>query len=464
MASSALTKLLFRRSQVPLPNVTASNLVNCCDLQNLLCRHGFVVVRGFLDRHQQDALLEETDRVQHSEKVLHHWELTSNNDKVLCRSEKLVENFGMFNSILRGPVQQLVSQATQNAVLLYKEKINYKHPGGTGGFRPHQDITAYPFIQSTVTTCLLPLTRTTIENGCLWFADFSDKEVLEHKDGVIQDAANLSWRPCETELGDVILFDSFVPHFSEANTTSAARPAVYATYNFASEGDLRDAYYAEKARTMKTGEISLINHFQGSVVQEDQSNNASMVAQRLSDLFVGAAGKSFYDPGLTQTQHAIQVARLARQAGSSESLELACYLHDVGHLLLDEHAGDNSFLQEDLEHEAVGAKFLEQQGFNADIVAPIRLHVAAKRYLCASQEGYWAGLSENSQRSLQLQGGPMTSAEMEAFRDNAGWQEAVQMRSLEDESKRKRDWDFCESTEVRRMEELVLKHLPIATA
>ncbi|CAK0857775.1 unnamed protein product [Prorocentrum cordatum] len=101
-------------------------------------------------------------------------------------------------------------------------------------------------------------------------------------------------------------------------------------------------------------------------------------------------------------------ALMAMRSGALPPAVVAAFLHDIGHLLLDEHAGRDDFLLTDKRHEEVGYRFLCRSGFPAEVTELVRLHVEAKRYLCAAEPSYYAGLSSASQQSLALQGGPLS--------------------------------------------------------
>ena len=135
-----------------------------------------------------------------------------------------------------------------------------------------------------------------------------------------------------------------------------------------------------------------------------------------------------YGESVTQLQHALQTAVLAEGAGASDTLVAAALLHDFGHLLHAEDAADRGI---DACHEESGAAYLASR-FQPAATEPGRLHVAAKRYLCAIDAAYLSGLSPASQRSLDLQGGPYTSAESDAFANLPYAQEAVQLRRWDD--------------------------------
>jgi phosphonate degradation associated HDIG domain protein len=145
-------------------------------------------------------------------------------------------------------------------------------------------------------------------------------------------------------------------------------------------------------------------------------------------------GDEKYDENVSQTEHALQCALLATQKNASDELVVAALLHDIGHLLqLRGNKGNADFSQNDL-HENLGAKFLSST-FGPKVTQPIELHVQAKRYLCSAIPSYQTELSEGSKRSLDLQGGPMSSAEITVFLQNEYFQLAVDLRTWDDLAK-----------------------------
>jgi gamma-butyrobetaine dioxygenase len=153
----------------------------------------------------------------------------------------------------------------------------------------------------------------------------------------------------------------------------------------------------------------------------------------LSRLFQERGQEAYLGEAVSQLEHALQSAWAAEKAGADSSLIVAALLHDLGHLLhnLPESRALDGI---DDRHEGLGARWVERW-FGPAVSEPVRLHVAAKRYLCAVEEGYHEALSEASQRSLKLQGGPMSPAEVEAFRRNAHAEAAVALRRWDDEAK-----------------------------
>ena len=163
---------------------------------------------------------------------------------------------------------------------------------------------------------------------------------------------------------------------------------------------------------------------------------AATLAQRADVLFdyMKRRGQTNYDESVTQIEHSLQCAYLARQAGASGESVGAALLHDIGHFLTDEHADNGDFLAEDWRHEAVGGDCLAPFVVES-VIQAIRLHVPAKRFLCATDPAYFDGLSRASQRSLEVQGGKMSPAEEAAFRENRWHELAVRVRRWDDGAK-----------------------------
>ncbi len=138
---------------------------------------------------------------------------------------------------------------------------------------------------------------------------------------------------------------------------------------------------------------------------------------------------------ITQREHALQCAYLAELAGESTETIVACLLHDLGHLLAeDHHSSQHSTLHADELHPEIALPFL--RGLFPDaVLEPIRLHVQAKRYLCLIEPSYHGQLSLGSQHSLQRQGGIFSEAEAERFIAQPYAIEAVRLRRYDDLAK-----------------------------
>jgi [1-hydroxy-2-(trimethylamino)ethyl]phosphonate dioxygenase len=149
-------------------------------------------------------------------------------------------------------------------------------------------------------------------------------------------------------------------------------------------------------------------------------------------LRAGGAEAYFGEP-VTVLEHSLQSAWFVRQKGGANTLVAAALLHDLGHLLHSdgEDAADRGI---DTQHETLGAEALATH-FAAAVLDPIRLHVAAKRYLCFTNPRYRAALSPASVESLALQGGPMSADEAETFLALPYAHEAVQLRHADDAAK-----------------------------
>ena len=145
-------------------------------------------------------------------------------------------------------------------------------------------------------------------------------------------------------------------------------------------------------------------------------------------------GKHQYgSEAVSQLEHALQCATLAENNGASKELIIACLLHDIGHLLHD--LGEDPAIDGiDDRHEYIAANFLNST-FDRAITEPIRLHVDAKRYLCATDPNYWDSLSPASKKSLELQGGIFSLEEAKAFISQPHATEAVQLRIWDDRAK-----------------------------
>ncbi|RCS46278.1 HD domain-containing protein [Bremerella cremea] len=150
-------------------------------------------------------------------------------------------------------------------------------------------------------------------------------------------------------------------------------------------------------------------------------------------LFRDRGDSAYGYEAVSQLEHALQAATLAVEANASSELISAALLHDIGHLLheLPDDAPDQGI---DDHHENSGFHFLKSH-FGPATYEPVRLHVDAKRYLCAVKAEYHEQLSEPSQVSLRLQGGPMNPEEVSQFESNPFYQAAVELRYWDDTAK-----------------------------
>jgi len=146
--------------------------------------------------------------------------------------------------------------------------------------------------------------------------------------------------------------------------------------------------------------------------------------EAIAELFAGPGAGDYLGEAVTIGEHMRQAGALAEAAGAAAPLVAAALLHDVGHLRSET----------DARHGAGGAQWLSQW-FGPAVTEPVRLHVAAKRYLCSAEPGYFGLLSPESVRTLALQGGPMTPEQAVAFEALPYARDAVAVRRWDDEAK-----------------------------
>jgi len=158
-----------------------------------------------------------------------------------------------------------------------------------------------------------------------------------------------------------------------------------------------------------------------------------LIADRVFEIFQAHGGDAYFGEPVTQLEHALQAAALAEKDGAPGWLVVAALLHDVGHMLhgMGEHIADSGI---DARHEDVGHAWLAQY-FGPEITTPVRLHVAAKRYLCATDAEYLKQLSPASVESLALQGGQFNDAEVREFEQGPFAGEAIRLRRWDDLAK-----------------------------
>jgi gamma-butyrobetaine dioxygenase len=148
--------------------------------------------------------------------------------------------------------------------------------------------------------------------------------------------------------------------------------------------------------------------------------------ETIGELFAGPGARDYLGEPVPIGEHMLQAGALAEAAGAESALVAAALLHDIGHLLGEDENEDR--------HGQAGANWL-RQWFADPVTEPVRLHVAAKRYLCAVDAGYFGLLSAESVRTLSLQGGPMTTAEVAAFDALPFSRDAVSIRRWDDRAK-----------------------------
>ncbi|MCW5651004.1 MAG: phosphohydrolase [Ramlibacter sp.] len=153
----------------------------------------------------------------------------------------------------------------------------------------------------------------------------------------------------------------------------------------------------------------------------------------LERLFAERGAEQYTGEPVTQLEHALQSAMLAENDGASDELVTAALLHDLGHLL--HNLGATPTLQGVDDVHQYRALPVLRRLFGSAVVDPVKLHVDAKRYLCATREGYFEALSEDSRRSLALQGGVYSPGQAENFIRQPGAAASVRLRVWDDLAK-----------------------------
>jgi ectoine hydroxylase-related dioxygenase (phytanoyl-CoA dioxygenase family) len=202
--------------------------------------------------------------------VLQHFELTDAGPR-LCRSENFVPAHPALRALLcTGALVELAGALLGEPAVLYKEKVNYKLPGGAG-YSPHQDAPAYPMIDVHV-SAMVAVDDADASNGGLELVSCRFDRVLPLDErGCIEPSIveQLDWQPVALRAGQTLWFHSRTPHRSGPNPSEQPRRALYPTYNAVREGDLRTAYYDAKRAAFAAepagdrARVSLIGDFEG---------------------------------------------------------------------------------------------------------------------------------------------------------------------------------------------------------
>lgn len=443
-------------------------------LKTFYNRNGYVIIKNALSKEIKTNLLQYVREIENNKECnnyLNKYELNLNNKKVICRTEYIINNHtNMKNFITTGYLPNIVSDIFGKKVNLYKEKINYKYPY-TGSYRPHQDIVAYPGGKKHI-TCMISLCDTNSTNGCIEFSPLSKEFVIPHIDGVIKNSKYLIWKSCPTEFGDIVLFNSYIPHKSNPNISNRPRKALYITYNDAEDGNLREDYYKKKKSMLKEGKISLIDHYDGDIIKNTEKKENTFIdtsfkeppldflskKEQIDNLIslYQIYGNKYYDKNITQLEHALQTLEIAKNNNETTEFQLSCFLHDIGHLLLDEDNSKDDFLKDNLFHEKIGYNYLSKY-FGPDITLPVKLHVEAKRYLCTIDHLYYDELSDSSKKSFSLQGDFLDEDNINSLILNPHFNNAIKLRTYEDKSKHINNKSL--SVNLDYVKELMNKHI-----
>lgn len=159
-------------------------------------------------------------------------------------------------------------------------------------------------------------------------------------------------------------------------------------------------------------------------------NRVDQIIEEVFALFTTRGAGAYFGERVSMTEHALQAAHFAVADGAAPSLVIAALLHDVGHFV-EPVPDDIADWAADARHEEIGSHWLAAR-FPREVSEPVRLHVPAKRYLCASDAGYFYKLSPASVITLKLQGGPMSTREVTRFEAEPYYAAAVRVRQWDD--------------------------------
>lgn len=220
---------------------------------------GWLIARGFFTPEEAATLSDWSDEIlawpekpgEHM--VYYEADPADPERRFVQRIENICPYHADFDRFVRrGRIIRAVGQLMGGRALLFKEKINFKMPGGAG-FEPHQDQQAgWSDYAPLFVTALVGVDPATLANGCLEMAETPRYAGLigdEWKPLTAEQMADFALTPAPTEPGDVVFFDSYAPHASKRNTTDRARRILYLTYNLETDGDHRAQYYADKRRS-----------------------------------------------------------------------------------------------------------------------------------------------------------------------------------------------------------------------
>jgi hypothetical protein len=204
----------------------------------------------------------------------HYAEATASGDRI-CRTENVSACHPGFRALVEGPLAELAAADMGDAVTDFKDKLNYKQPGGAG-FGVHQDLLAYPGA-GRVVSLLVAVDECSVDSGCLWMAAGVDALLDTDERGVVTAAvaATLDWSAAELAPGDALRIDGLAPHYSESNRSDRSRRVFIASYAPAAEHYGRDDYYGARRRSMaeegdagRSLRISTLADFEGVAAAE----------------------------------------------------------------------------------------------------------------------------------------------------------------------------------------------------
>ena len=236
-------------------------------------------MRAALDRAMTAALqgwADETEAWPAGSHVWGQYAEQTDHGPVICRTENASACHAGLRRLVDDDLREVAASALGEEAVAFKDKLNYKHPGGAG-FSPHQDLLAYPGV-ARVVSILVAIDECRVDSGCLWMADGVDRLLPVDERGVVlaDVAGTLHWDPVELAPGEAVCIDGLAPHYSEANRSDRPRRVLVASYAPASAGYDRDTYYRARQAVMDEAaandgrfRISTLADFEGIEVESD---------------------------------------------------------------------------------------------------------------------------------------------------------------------------------------------------
>ena len=185
------------------------------------------------------------------------------------------------------------------------------------------------------------------------------------------------------------------------------------------------------------------------------NTKASETADEIMEMYEVHGGEEYAGEKVSQLEHMVQAAQLAKNQGFDEEVVLAAFLHDIGHLCVEKHGINEMGGFGIMDHEEIGAQFLKERCFSNKVIQLVASHVEAKRYLTFKYPVYYTNLSEASRKTLEYQGGKMTREEAEQFEKSSLFELIIQMRKWDEQAKIENQ----PVPDLRHFRELIRLHL-----
>src|SRR3990167_2699954 len=226
-------------------------------LQDQFRTKGYVLLKKYLN-NESLAILEECANELESlpdkpGKIMKYYEASGfDGSQILNRVEQFSDTFSSVDALLtNGAISEAVKLVAGITPSLFKEKINFKMPGG-GGFNAHQDAPAFTrFIKDELVVVMIPIDKTDEKNGCLKVArNVFERKITPHVEGTVEALllSEISWESIHMNPADILVFSSWLLHKSDMNHSAGPRGNYFITYNDLKHGNKRDEYFDFKRR------------------------------------------------------------------------------------------------------------------------------------------------------------------------------------------------------------------------